>query len=329
MRTSTPALPVFTRFDRTEIEELRRRNQFLWVDLSAPSDHELDELGDLFGLHPLALEDVRRFGRRPKLDDYGDHLLLVFYGASLDSRDEPRPIEVHVLLSGESVVTVHREPCPELVELRRRFQDQDSASEQWIVYRILAALTDSFFPVLETIDDELDGLEEAIIAAPTDGQLARIFRLKRALAALRRVVDPARDLFQRAPEQITGLPGLAPGSRDYFRDVYDHLLRISELIDSYRDVLTSAMDVYLSTNSNRLNLVMQRLTVIATIFLPLTFVTGFFGQNFRWLVDHMTSFGAFAALGIGALVLSVTAPLIIFKRAGYLASHGRPPPVGR
>ena len=186
------------------------------------------------------------------------------------------------------------------------------------VYRILAALTDSFFPVLETIDEELDSLEEAIVAAPTDEQLTRIFRLKRALSGLRRVVDPARDLLQRAPEQMTGLSGLAPDSRDYFRDVYDHLVRISEQIDSYRDVLTSAMDVYLSTGSNRLNVVMQRLTLIATIFLPLTFVTGFFGQNFGWLVDHISGFASFAVLGVGGLVLPAGLLLMLFKRAGYL-----------
>jgi magnesium transporter len=321
MTTSTQPLPIFTRLDRTEIEELRGRDQPLWVDLLAPGDRELDELGDLFGFNPLALEDTRSFHRRPKLDDYGDHLLLVFYGAHLDSRAEPEPIEVHLLVSGGSVVTVHREPSAELVELRRRFEDRSPTSEQWIVYRILAALTDSFFPVLETIDDELDGLEEAIIASPTDDQLARIFRLKRALTALRRVIDPARDLFQSAPEQITGRPGVPPAARDYFRDVYDHLLRISELIESYRDLLTSAMDVYLSTSSNRLNLIVQRLTVIATIFLPLTFITGFFGQNFGWLVDHIKGFAAFAALGIGGLVLPAIALFILFKRAGYLASR--------
>lgn len=105
-------------------------------------------------------------------------------------------------------------------------------------------------------------------------QLARIFRLKRAMAGLRRVVAPARDLFLRARDQIVALPGLDPATHDYFRDVHDHLLRISELIDSYRDVLTSAMDVHLSTTSNRLNVIVQRLTLIATIFLPLTFLTG-------------------------------------------------------
>jgi magnesium transporter len=318
MRTSARQLPVFTRLEREKIEELRSRDESFWVDLLEPTPDEIELLGTLFGFHPLALEDTRRFGQRPKLDDYGDHLLLVFYGAQLDGRAEPQPIEVHVFVSGGSVVTVHRDPSTELAALRRRFQRRGATGEQWIVYRILEALTDSFFPVLDTVDDELDGLEETIIAAPTDEQLARIFRLKRALGRLRRVVAPARDLFQQAPDQITGLPGLAPGAHDYFRDVYDHLLRISELIDAQRDLLSSAMDVYLSTSSNRLNLIMKRLTLIATVFLPLTFVTGFFGQNFGWLVDRIDGFVAFAVLGIGSLALSSAVLMALFQRAGYL-----------
>jgi magnesium transporter len=318
MKTSARQLPVFTRLEREKIEELRSRDEFLWVDLREPSPDEIEQLGAIFGFHPLALEDIRRFGQRPKLDDYGDHLLLAFYGAQLDARAEPQPIEVHMFVSGRSVVTVHRDPCAELAELRRRFQRQSPAGEQWIVYRILEALTDSFFPVLDTVDDELDGLEETIIAGPTDEQLARIFRLKRALGRLRRVVGPARDLFEEAPDRITGQSGLASGARDYFREVYDHLLRISELIDAQRDLLSSAMDVYLSTSSNRLNLIMKRLTLIATVFLPLTFVTGFFGQNFGWLVDHIDGFVAFAVLGVGSLALSSAVLMVLFQRAGYL-----------
>jgi magnesium transporter len=129
-------------------------------------------------------------------------------------------------------------------------------------------------------------------------------------------VNPARDLFRRASEQMTGLPGLAPDAGDYFRDMYDHRLRISVLIASYRDVLTSAMDDYLSTSSNRLNVVMQRLSLIATIFLPLTFVTGFFARNFGWLVDHITAFASFAVLGIGGLVVPAAISMILFRRVG-------------
>ena len=318
--TAARQLSIVTTLDRAAIAEVRRRSGLLWLDLRAPSEGEVDALGELFGFHPLALRDARSFGQRPKINDYNDHLLLVFYGARLNHDKEPEPVEVHVFMSAESVVTLHRSDCGALDALRRRLGGESATSLQWIVYRILDELTDSFMTVLESMDDELDGLEEAIIAAPTDEQLARLFRLKRALSGLRRAVGPARDLFQRAPEQIAALPGFDHDTHDYFRDVYDRLLRTSEQIDSYRDVLTSAMDVYLSTSSNRLNVVMQRLTLIATIFLPLTFVTGFFGQNFGWLVGQINGFGSFVVLGGGGLALPALVMVIAFRRAGWLSS---------
>ena len=138
---------------------------------------------------------------------------------------------------------------------------------------------------------------------------------------MRKVITPQRDLFARAGRRHRpSCPGSSPTSRDYFRDVYDHLIRISDLIDSYRDLLTGAMDVYLSTVSNRLNAVMKQLTIVATIFLPLSVITGFFGQNFGWLVRNITSFWAFAVFGIGGLILSVVALMIWFRRSGFLSS---------
>src|SRR5207253_7681898 len=135
---------------------------------------------------------------------------------------------------------------------------------------------------------EIDELEEAVLAGPTDEQLQRLFALKRQLVMMRKVVTPQRDLFARGIDQLAELPGLVLDQRDYFRDVYDHLIRISDLIDSYRDLLSGATDLYLSTVSNRQNDVMKQLTMIATIFLPLAFITGFFGQNFGFMVRHIT-----------------------------------------
>ena len=159
-------------------------------------------------------------------------------------------------------------------------------SEQFLLYRVLDALTDSFFPLLAEMDDEIDELEAAVLDNPTDRQLERLFSLKRQLVAMRKVITPQRDLFARSVDQIAELPGLQLDERDYFRDVYDHLIRISDLIDSYRDLLSGATDLYLSTVSNRQNDVMKQLTVIATIFLPLSFITGFFGQNFGFDGDQ-------------------------------------------
>jgi magnesium transporter len=132
------------------------------------------------------------------------------------------------------------------------------------------------------------------------------------------VITPQRDLAARTIEEIDELPGLTGGTRDYFRDVYDHLIRVSDLVDSYRDLLTGTMDVYLSTVSNRLNVVMKQLTLVATVFLPITALTGFFGQNFGWLVRHVTGFWAFAVFGVGGATMSCVILYAWFRRQRFL-----------
>jgi magnesium transporter len=308
---------VLTALDRSQVADLLRRDEFFWLDLDSPSDDDLTALEEVFGFHPLTIEDNRKFGQRPKLEPFDDYAFVVFYGARLEG-ERVALTELHGFISGSYVVSIHRAPCMELNELRTLFERDHERAEQFVVYKIFDTLTDSFFPVLSAMDEEIDVIENEIVEQPTDEQLRTIFRLKRDLLAMRRVVTPERDLFARAIEDIADLPGLEPGKRDYFRDVYDHLIRISDQIDSYRDLLTSAMDVYLSTVSNRLNQVMKQLTIIATIFLPLAFVTGFFGQNFAWLVKHIDTFGAFLAFGLGGVALPLLLLLRWFRRAGYL-----------
>ena len=152
---------------------------------------------------------------------------------------------------------------------------------QFLVYKILDALTQTFFPVLPRIDDDIDEIEQQVIEDPREDILKRIFSIKRDLVDMRRVVSPERDVFARDAERISELRGLEGDGRLYFRDLYDSLNRVSELVDSYRDLLSGAADMYLSTVANRQGEVNKQLTMIATIFLPLTFLTGFFGQRCR------------------------------------------------
>jgi magnesium transporter len=309
---------VLETIDAQAIDELTARSEFFWLDVVDASDDELRGLAERFGWHPLTLEDTLHFGQRPKLDRYEEQLLLVFYGAEMDADETPRLIEVHLLISGDWVVTIRRERCDALDALRARVREQPEREEQLAVYRILDALTDTFFPVLSSFDDAIDELEDAIVRSPDDAQLQRLFHLKRGLVTLRRIVTPQRDLAARTIEDIADLPGLEPAARDWFRDVYDHLIRVSDMVDSYRDLLTSAMDVYLSTVSNRLNTVMKQLTIVATIFLPITALTGFFGQNFAWLVRHVRSEAAFLAYGVGGIVVSCVVLLVWFRRNRFI-----------
>ena len=313
-------VPCFTQIDEAHIRDHIERDHFFWLDLTAPSHDDLHRLGELFHFHPLALEDSEEFGQRPKIDNYGDYVFLVFYGAAPESGSKAKLLqEVHFFISGQYVVTIHREPLAPLDDQRERLDGQTLHSEQFLIYRILDVLTDSYFPVLSDMDDEIDDLEAAVLQNPRDEELERLFALKRQLVTMRKVVTPQRDLFARSIDQIAELPGLELDERDYFRDVYDHLIRISDLIDSYRDLLSGATDLYLSTVSNRQNDVMKQLTVIATIFLPLSFITGFFGQNFAYMVTHLINAEwSFWVIGVGSMVLTCIVLLVYFRRKGWV-----------
>ena len=177
-------------------------------------------------------------------------------------------------------------------------------------------------PVLARLDDQIDELEDEILQRPTEQQLGRLFDMKRSLIALRKVVTPQRDMFATLLSGADVLPGMTPDAERYFRDLYDHLIRISDLVDSYRDLTSGALDTHLSTVSNRLNVVMKQLTIIATIFLPMSFLTGFFGQNFAWMVNRITTLPVFLLVGVGSQLLTAGALVAMFRHRGWLSSDG-------
>jgi magnesium transporter len=309
----------FDSIDRDAIADLQGRDEYFWLDLTDPGEDEIRTLGELFSFHPLALEDMLKRGQRPKLDDFGDYMFLVYYGASGgDGGAEIALEEVHAFLSGGYIVTSHQGRCSALKQARERLDAKTPRSEQFVIYQVLDGLTDSFFPVFDRLDERMEGLDAEIFDRPKPSQLEEITALRRELVALRRVVTPQRDLLARGVDDILEIPGLEADSRNYFRDVYDHSIRISDQIDSYRDLLAGTRDAYLSVVSNRLNQITKQLTVVATIFLPLSFIVGFFGQNFKWMVEGIGSEADFLVLGVGSLVLSVIGLLAWFRRGSYI-----------
>jgi magnesium transporter len=320
--------------DRGAIGDLLGQDEYFWLDLDGPGDAEIDTLEELFHFHPLALEDLRKKGQRPKLEDFGDYMFLVYYGAVAPEGDGPPPPdaspdagpadgeriqleEVHAFISGSYLVTVHDGACTALDEVRKRLDASPPKTEQFVVYRVLDALTDTFFPLLEDLEERLERLDEEIFAEASPEHLQPLTGLRRDLVILARVVTPQRDMLARHIDDILQLPGLEADSRDYFRDVYDHAIRISDQIDSYRDLLLGSRDAYLSVTSNRLNQISKQLTVVATIFLPLSFVVGFFGQNFGWMVRNINSAEDFWLIGGGSLVISVLVLVVWLRRSSY------------
>ena len=290
--------------------------EFFWLDVGAPGDDEFALLREQFGFHPLAVEDSEHFGQRPKAEDYDDYVFLVVYGFA---PDEDGLVEVHCFYSERFLVTVRRDEAPGLAALQERFDAEPSLAPQGalLLYEVLDRLVDDFFPVLEQLDERLDLIEEHIFVDPKPQHLEDIFRMKHRLVRLRRVVAPQRDLLGRVVGGGMQLPGMTSEAERYFRDVYDHLVRLGEAIDGDREMMNAAIDAYLSTSSNRLNVTTKQLAVIATIFLPLTFVTGFFGQNFGWMVEHVDSWQAFVVLGLGLEVVTLAALFALFKLRGW------------
>jgi magnesium transporter len=278
-------------------------------------------LRDVFAFHPVELEDASEFRQRPKAENFGDTLLSVGYAATTVSA----PLtEVHTFYSEKFLISVSQRGCDVLDDIRGRLAPDHEPLPPGrpprliMLYRILDAMTDSFFAPLSDLDDQIDALIEGIFDQPSKDQLQQLLDMQRWLVGARKLVSPQRDGVAAVVSGAVDLPGRDTAVEPYLRNLYDHVIRISDEIDSYRDLLDNAMDAYLSMVSNRLNEVMKQLTIIATVFLPLSFLTGFFGQNFTWLVNHLGGLPAFLILGIGTEVVAVAGLYWLFRRRGWL-----------
>jgi magnesium transporter len=303
-----------------EITTHLENDQFVWIDYESPTEQDIADLAKVIKLHPLTVQDARTFRQRPKIEEYEGYMFVVIFGVDAGTKSGgPLLREVHMIISGDYVVTIHRRKLVPLTELRERYDEEDIRSEQFLIYKIFDAVISTFVPVLSRVDEDIDEIEQSVIDNASAEDLQRIFSLKRDLIAMRRVVTPMRDMFARSAERIAELPGMGADDRLYYRDLYDSLIRTSDLVDSYRDLLSGATDMYLSTVANRQGEINKQLTIIATIFLPLTFLTGFFGQNFAWLITHvLNTLWSFLVFGIGLLLVSIVGFYVYFRRKRWI-----------
>ena len=298
---------------------LAEGKQGFWLDIENPDDSDYELLEKTFKFHPLALEDIRHQNQRPKLDEYTGYVFVVLFTAEFDG-ERIQIREQHLFLSPQYLVSVHLEPSPPLDRLRERIKANPDLAHRnlpFLFYLVVDQLVDAIFPVIDQVDDATERLEESIVLKAEPASLGRLTNLKRAVIDLRKVLGAQRDVFQRLTTHTVGLEG-GQDMTIYYRDVYDHIIRQYETVDSLRDLLTSAMDVYLSTVSNRLNQVITRLTVFATLFLPLTFITGFFGMNFAWLVAHIAPAWTFWVLAVGVMLATTALQLLYYRRRGWI-----------
>jgi magnesium transporter len=288
-----------------------------WLDIENPDDSDMALLDEHFHFHPLTLSDVRVRNQRPKLDSFEGYAFVVLFGA--EASDTGLAFrEHHLYFLPRALISVHQEPSPILADLIRSCRERPELprkSPAFMKYLVVNAIVESLFPVLERVDETIDTLSDAIVARPAPGALAQLNQLKHDVTDLRRILGPQRDVFQRLLTH-----SLDDDDKDvspYWRDVYQHLVRQYEEVDSLRDLMTGTMDVYLSTVSNRLGATMKQLTVIASLFLPLTFLTGFFGMNFGLLVRSIAGDVAFW-LGVGLMALVTAVQLYVFRRSSWI-----------
>jgi magnesium transporter len=295
----------------------------VWLDLEGDPQAFGPTLATTFGLSLITIETIDEEHERAKLVQGHNYFHLVVHGVTFDEKtDEAIMPKLDIVFGQNYLVTVHRAPLPWLTTLRESIrtgkleENLMSRGTAMLLYTVLDTLVDSYFPILDDLDEIVDQLEYAAVQKNTNEVQARIFRLKRALSQMRRVISPQVEV---ANALITRTSDLIPQEAEpYFADVHDHLVRAFEVIDSYRDLMSGLLDVYLTTVSNRVNEIMRQLTIISTIFLPITFITGVFGQNFGHApqVEYDGGWNFWVAL---ALMGAITAVQIwYFKRRGWM-----------
>ncbi len=290
----------------------------LWIDIKAGATDELTPLGALLDFHPLAVEDALGNAEHPKMDDYGSYLYVVVHGLDCTGTgDGVRVLELDVFLGSNYVVTFHHEPlhCVDsLWERSRRDERYLQRGPDGVTHAVIDILVDDLMPVLERLDATVEDLEEEILDSPSQRTLTRLLAIKRGAMQMRRTIVPEREVIYRLSRDESAL--VRAKTRLYFRDVYDHLVRVADTNESLRDLAEGALEVYLSVVSNRMNEVMKVLTLVTTVFMPLTLLAGIYGMNFRYLPELEWRYGYYAVLG---LMVTVAAGMTIwFRRRGWV-----------
>lgn len=288
-----------------------------WVDVCDPTPEELDELGRAFGFHQVALDDCRTLDQRPKLEPFGDHLFVVMHRLTV-KLDPPlaNGDELHAFIGQRYLVTVHDGPLLELDQVFERLEHEPEVMGRgpdfWF-YLVADRLVTATYAELELLAQTIEDTEDQVLHGTQSKMVERIFSLKRQLAVARRLVSPERELFASLAKW--GAPLIQEKTAFYYRAVYDELVRAVESIESHRELLSNALDAHFSAVSQRTNDIVKHLTLLSSIFLPLTFVTGFFGMNF----EHLPfASDALMWAGIASCVILPTTMLLWFRRSGWL-----------
>ncbi len=302
-----------------EIRTPALRPAVTWIDVDGVHDIGMVQaVGDAVGIHPLTLEDIANTGQRPKIEDYRDYLYVAVRMLAPDDNGEFRSEQVSLVLGRGYVVSFQEEPGDAFERIREHLRAGAGRLRRegadYLFYALLDAIVDGYFSVIEVFGERIEAVEEEVVADPDRETLQAIYALKRSLVALRRSVWPLRDVV--AELERGDSPLILESTLVYLRDVYDHTIQAAETVETYRDMMSGTLDVYLSSQSSRMNEIMKVLTIIATIFIPLTFIAGLYGMNFAYMPEIRHPWGYPAVLASMAVVAGIM--LLYFKKKGWI-----------
>lgn len=291
----------------------------LWMDVQDPGENEIGMLLELFGFHPLALEDVAKGHQRPKVDEYKGHVFAVTYALVRGSKGpiDFRTVEIDLFVGRNFLVTVHRGPVPSIDEAHTRWAKGGPMLQEgvgFLVYSVTDAIVDSYFPVVNRIEDVLDRAEDEMMSGPTERQVENLLDVRREVLRLRRIMYPMREAFAQLTRRERKI--FTPNTQIYFQDVSDHILRVLDLIDTQRDLVTSALEASLTIVSNRLNVTMKRLTTISVVAGFAGAVFGAWGMNFPVLPAAESPYGF--PLVVGGVIVILIVVLSFGRSRGWL-----------
>lgn len=306
---------------------LKGRKNILWLDIKNPVEGEFGLLSDVFDFHPLSIEDARKPQALPKIEEFRKYVLVVFHGISYNPRTGRIELkEIDVFMGRNFIVSVHSNSSNEIEEVMAGMEKKPyimARGPDIILHRIIDYFIDKCFPLLAYFDREIEDLEDMIIAGRTGKTKAiikKMMTLKRHILKVKQSIEPQRLVINRLTREET--PFISERGSIYFRDVYDHIMRFYMELETYRDLVASTFEAYVSVvsnrmaeASNRMNEVMKTLTVIATIFMPLTFIVGLYGMNFRFMPELSWQYGYYAVLAAIAVIAAFM--YIFFRRKGW------------
>lgn len=302
-----------------DISELRvEEGNVIWADVNDPTSRDFEELAEEFGFHPLSIEDCRNAHQRPKVEEFSGYYFIVLYEAELVGPGDRLELrELNIFLGSNYLVTVHSRPIRAIATAARLWHEWTDRAEQGsglLAYLLIDGIVDDYLPLLDIMSERMDDLEDSIFGEWRAEVIEDIFSIKKKLLYLRRAITPLRDVFNTMLRREQ--PIFPRETHVYFQDVFDHLIRVADTIDSLRDMLSSTMDAYLSVSGNRMNKIMKRLTSISTILMSVTLIAGIYGMNFNLMPELRWRYGYVYALG--SMVVVGAALYVYLKKVKWI-----------